>query len=74
VAGEPETGYVLVVCEGARCVPALVPEAAERPGLEPALVVLVELAARLRELGVIGRPVLLDERSGEAVAARRLWP
>ena len=67
--GEP--GYVIAVCEGAECVPAVpVPDVPRRV----AVGWLDEMAARFRAKGLLGRLVLLDARTGAVVAGRRVWP
>ena len=66
--------YVIVVCEGSRCVPVLAPEAAGRAGPAEALIILVALADRLRGQRAMGRLRLLDGRTGAMVAERPLWP
>ena len=64
-------GYVIAVCEGAACVPAVpVPDVP----LGVVLGWLAELAARLRAKGMLGRVALLDARTGAVVASRRVWP
>ena len=69
-AGE-RPGYVIAVCEGAACVPAVpVPDVP----LAVAVGWLGELAARFRAKGMLGRLALLDGRTGAVVASRRVWP
>ena len=67
--GEP--GYVLAVCEGAACVPAVpVPDAP----LGVAVGWLADRASRFRAKGMLGSVALLDARTGAVVARRRVWP
>ena len=67
--GDPR--YVIAVCEGAECVPAVpIPDAP----LWVAVGWLGELAARFRAKGMLGRVALLDGRTGAVVAGRRVWP
>ena len=67
--GDPK--YVIAVCEGAACVPAV-----PVPDVPRAVAVgwLAELASRFRAKGLLGRVALLDARTGEVVAGRRIWP
>ena len=67
--GDPR--YVIAVCEGAACVPAV-----PVPDVPRAVAIgwLAELAARFRAKGRLGRVVLLDGRTGAVVATRRVWP
>ena len=64
-------GYVIAAGEGIACVSlAPVPDVPRRV----AVGWLAELAARLREKGLLGRLALLDGRTGALVAARGIWP
>ena len=72
---EPPEGpaYLILVCEGGRCVP--VRDFAGEDWTEAESVArLALLATRLREVGALGRAVLLDQRSGRVVVRRRIWP
>ncbi len=64
--------YVVALCEGGNCL--RVKDLAEAEPREEAVALLARLAARLRAMGAVGRVVLLDGRTGEAVAERRVWP
>ena len=68
--------YAIVHCEGRRCVEvAALDDLADETLAEAEAVAFLErLAARFRAAGAIGRLVLLDRRTGEAVATRRVWP
>ena len=65
--------YTILVCEGRRCVP--VRDFVGETWTEAEIVVrLGLLAARLREIGGLGRVVVVERRSGRIVARRRIWP
>jgi hypothetical protein len=64
--------YVVALCEGGTCLP--VKDLAEAEPREELVALLARLAERLRAVGAIGRVVVLDRRTGEVVAARRVWP
>ena len=69
---QPPT-YLIALCEGTRCVPVL--ELDDAPTTEAeAVVLLAQVADRLRDKGAIGRVLLLDGRTGAVVAERRVWP
>ena len=63
--------YVVALCEGDRCLPLLALDDERRPH---AVDLLGRLAAWLRARDALGRLVLRNERTGEVVAARRVWP
>ena len=65
--------YLIVVCEGRRCVPFSALDDAPLTEAE-AGAFLALLAARLRAEGAIGRLVLVDGRTKWVVARRRVWP
>ena len=64
--------YVVAVCEGGTCL--RLKDLDEAEPREEAVALLARLAARLRAMGAVGRVVLLDRRTGEEVAERRVWP
>jgi len=65
--------YLILVCEGNRCVP--VRDVAGEAWTEAEIVArLGLLAGRLRKVEGIGRAVVVDRRSGRVVARRRIWP
>ena len=69
--------YAIVHCEGRRCcveVTALDDLADETVAEAEAVAFLERLAASFRAAGAIGRLVLLNRQTGEAVATRRVWP
>ncbi len=70
---EEQPAYLILVCEGRRCVPVL--DLAGEPTTEPeAVTMLAELAERLRGLGALGRAVLVERRTGRQVASVRVGP
>ena len=68
--------YAILHCEGRRCVEVadLADLADEAPAEAEAVAFLERLAARFRAAGAIGRVVLVDRRTGDIVATRRVWP
>ena len=65
--------YLIVVCEGRRCV--LFSALDDAPLTEAEVgAFLALLARRLRGEGAIGWLVLLDGRTKRVVAQRRVWP
>jgi hypothetical protein len=65
--------YTVLVCEGCRCVS--VRDFVGETWTEVEIVVRLGLpAARLREIGGLGRVVVVERRSGRIVARRRIWP
>ena len=64
--------YVVAVCDGGGCVEVLAIDDAERPG--QAVRRLAQIAERLRERGVLGVLLLIEEATDRVVARRRVWP
>ena len=64
--------FLFLACEGRRCVPVMA-VAAEAVTERQAVRLCGLLAAHLRRLGALGRLVLLD-RAGRRLVARRIWP
>ena len=69
---EPPPKYLFLVCEGRACVPVMA-VTAEAVTEREAVWLFGLLAAHLRRIGAIGRLVLLD-REGRRLVARRIWP
>jgi hypothetical protein len=75
-----QPAYIILVCEGRRCVPVLDLEDVATTEAE-AVMLLRQLAVRLRGMRVLGRAVLVEAGSGRRIAservgpvARRIWP
>ncbi len=71
MTGQPT--YLILVCEGRRCVPIsdlrdVVATEAE------AVMFLRQLAVRLRGMRVLGRAVLVEAGSGRRIASERVGP
>jgi hypothetical protein len=64
--------FLFLVCEGRACVPVMAVRA-EEVTEQQAVWLFGLLAAHLRQIGALGRLVLLDE-SGRRIVARRIWP
>ena len=68
-----QPAYVILVCEGRRCVPVLDLEDVATTEAE-AVTFLRHLAVRLRGMRVLGRAVLVDAKSGRRIASLRVGP
>ena len=65
--------YAILVCEGRRCVPIL--DLTGEPVTEgEAVTFLRQLAIRLRGMRVLGRAVLVEQRTGRQIASLRVGP
>ena len=73
MSDEDRPAYLILVCEGRRCVPVLDLEAAVETEAD-AVAMLVEFAARLRTLRALGWAVLVEEQSGRMIASERVGP
>ena len=68
-----QPAYVILVCEGRRCVPVL--DLTGEPVSEgEAVTFLRQLAVRLRGMRVLGRAVLVETGSGRQIASARVGP
>ena len=68
-----QPAYVILVCEGRRCVPVL--DLTGEPVSEgEAVTFLRQLAIRLRGMRVLGRAVLVEAGSGRRIASVRVGP
>jgi hypothetical protein len=65
--------FLILVCEGRRCVPLLDLEGMVTTEAE-AVMLLRHLAVRLRGMRVLGRAVLVEARSGRRIASERVGP
>ena len=65
--------YLVALCEADRCAPLPLAEGVPADEAEAGRW-LAAVAGRLRELGHVGRAVLLDARSRRIVAERPVWP
>ena len=65
-----QPAYVILVCEGRRCVPVL-DLTGEPVSKGEAVTLLAEVATRLR---VLGRAVLVETGSGRRIASARVGP
>ena len=65
--------YLILVCEGDRCVPVMDLEDEVATEAE-ARTVLRQLAVRLRGMRVLGRAVLVEGQSGRRIASVRVGP
>ena len=68
-----QPAYVILVCEGRRCVPILTLGDAAKTEAE-AVTLLAEVATRLRALRALGRAVLVETGSGRRIASLRVGP
>ena len=70
------SAYVIVLCEGRRCVEVLdLPDPTDEAAREAeAAAALAHLARLFRDEGAVGRLVLRERRTGAVVAERRIWP
>ena len=65
--------YLILVCEGDRCVPIVDLEDVVATEAE-ARIFLRQLAVRLRGMRVLGRAVLVEAGSGRRIASVRVGP
>ena len=65
--------YLILVCEGRRCVPIMDLEDVVTTEAD-AVTYLRQLAVRLRGMRVLGRAVLVEQRSGRRIASVRVGP
>ena len=65
--------YLILVCEGRRCVPLLGLEGVVTTEAN-AVTFLRQLAVRLRGMRVLGRAVLVETGSGRRIASVRVGP
>ena len=70
---DPPPLYLVALCEGAACVPLTRLDDAPLTTAD-AVAVLAHLARRLRDDGAVGLLILVDGRTKELVATRRVWP
>ena len=68
-----QPAYLILVCEGRRCVPIL--DLTGEPVSEGEAVAFPrEPAVRLRGMRALGRAVLVEQRSGRRIASLRVGP
>ena len=73
MSGGEQPAYLILVCEGRRCLTVL--DLTGEPVAEgEAVAFLAEVAARLRALRALGRVVLVEGRSGRQIASARVGP
>ena len=70
---EPPPLYLVALCEGTSCVPLTRLDDAPLTRADT-VTVLAGLARRLRDRGAVGLLVLVDGRTKQLVATRRVWP
>jgi hypothetical protein len=73
VSADESPTYLVLVCEGRRCVPVVDLEDVVATEAE-AVTFLWQLAVRLRGMRVLGRTVLVEAGSGRRIASLRVGP